>query len=81
MTTATAQPQTKLLIVREHMQAGRWPEAIRVAARFPDLGAQRNDILDAHTALTNPRWCAALGRCAAAEVEKGRKALIARYGI
>lgn len=74
-------PATKLSAVRAAMEAGDWPQAIRLAARFPDLGRQRADILDAHTALTNPRWTQAIGRCAAAEVEKGRLALIARYPL
>lgn len=72
--------KTKLSIVREHMTAGRWQEAIRVAARFADLGKERAAILDAHTALTNPRWTRGLGRDVEADVAAGRAALLARFG-
>ena len=72
--------KTKLSIVREHMAAGRWQEAIRVAAKFPQLGEHRAAILDAHTALTNPRWTVGLGRNVDADVAVGRAALLARFG-
>ena len=58
MTTA---PQSKASLVREHMAAGRWAEAVRLAASFPRLDKHRTAILDARTAYTNPRWLAQLG--------------------
>lgn len=73
--------RTKLSIVQEAMRAGDWTEAIRVAARFKDLGAQRGAILDAHMALTNPRFLAQLRRDPEAAIEAGKVALVERYGF
>lgn len=75
-----AQPRTKLSILKEHMDAGRWQEAIRLAAKFPDLGAQRNAILDAHGAYTNQRFFAQIGKDIDALKDAGRVALVDRYG-
>lgn len=72
--------ESKVSKVREAMAAGRWEEAIRLAARFPRLGAYRAAILDAHTAFTNPRWTAGLGRSVEADIEAGRRALVDAYG-
>lgn len=47
MTTA---PQSKASLVREHMAAGRWADAVRLAASFPRLDKHRDAILDARTA-------------------------------
>jgi hypothetical protein len=58
-----------------------WREAVAIAARFPRLGAIRNAVLDAHTAYTNPRFLAQLGRDPHACIEAGRSALIAAYRI
>lgn len=71
---------TKLSEVQTAMRAGDWTMAIRIAARFKDLGKERGEILDAHGALTNPRFCAQLGKDPQALVEAGKAALVARYG-
>lgn len=71
---------TKVSKVREAMEAGRWDEAIRLAAKFPRLGVHRSAILDAHTALSNPRWTVGLGRSVEADVAAGRAALVSAYG-
>lgn len=63
------------------MRAGRWEEAVRLAARFPRLGAYRAAVLDAHTAFTNPRWAAGLGRDVEADIAAGCAALVAAYGF
>ena len=54
------QPETKLSQLRAHMEAGEWEKAIAIAARFPRLGAIRNAVLDAHMAVTNPRFVAGM---------------------
>ena len=72
------QPRTKISVLREHMTAGRWAEALSVAARFPDLGEHRAAITRAHGAITNPRFFSQIGDCGAA-IEAGKLALIARY--
>ena len=51
----TSPPKSKAAHVREHMSAGRWAEAVRLAASFPRLDRHRQAILDARTAYTNPR--------------------------
>ena len=73
--------QTKLSILKNHASTGDWKRAIAIAAKFHDLGEQRNAILDAHIALTNPRWTRGLGKNVDAVVSAGILALCARYGI
>ncbi|KUZ70684.1 hypothetical protein WI38_32835 [Burkholderia ubonensis] len=62
------------------MAAGHWQEAIRVAARFPQLGAERAAILDAHGAYTNPRFFAQLGKDVETLKRAGQRALVLKYG-
>jgi hypothetical protein len=71
---------SKASVVREHMAAGRWQEAIRIAARFPRLDRHRNAILDAHGAYTNPHFLVQLGRDIEALKQSGIAALIDRFG-
>lgn len=73
--------QTKLSTVLAALDRGDIARAIAIAAKFPQLGTQRAAILDAHTAITNPRWAAAMKRDAAADIEAGRLALIERYRV
>lgn len=73
--------QTKLDTIKAHAATGNWHKAIAIAAKFPDLGAQRNAILDAHTAITNPRWVAGLGKNIDAAIADGILALRDRYSI
>jgi hypothetical protein len=72
-------PPTKLSVLLAAIAAERWPEALRIAARFPDLGAHRAAILDAHQACVNPRWARSLGKDPAALIAAGKAALVARY--
>lgn len=74
------QPRSKASIVREHMTAGRWQDAIRIAARFPRLDQHRGAILDAHGAYTNPRFFAQIGKDIDALKDAGRAALVERFG-
>jgi hypothetical protein len=71
---------TKIAQVRAAMRAEQWPEALRVAARFPRLGEQRGAILSAHGAYTNPRFYGALGADLEALKAAGRAALADRFG-
>jgi hypothetical protein len=73
--------ETRLSTVKNHMRAGRWQEAIRIAARFSRLGGQRDAILSAHMAYTNPRFTAQLKRDAQALKTAGQKALLDRFGL
>lgn len=74
-------PRSKASIVKEHMTAGRWQEAIRIAARFPRLDQHRGAILDAHGAYTNPGFYAQLGKDIEAMKDAGRVALLDRFGL
>ncbi|WP_374349186.1 hypothetical protein [Chitinimonas sp.] len=72
--------ETKLSVVKQHMQAGNWQKAISLAARFPRLDRHRDAILNAHTAYIHPHFLSQLGKDVAAAKEEGRLALIDRFG-
>lgn len=71
--------KTKLSILREHMAAGRWRDAIRLAAKFPQLGEQRGAILDAQLAYTNPEFARGIRKDPDQLIAAGIAALQARY--
>lgn len=73
--------QTKLSILQAAFEAGNFKKAVAIAARFPELGKERNAILDAHTAFTNPRWVVGLGKDVDACIAAGVEALRTRYGF
>lgn len=73
--------QTKIDQIREAAARDDWRAAVAIAARFPRLGAIRGAVLDAHTAYTNPRFLAQIGRSPEACIEAGRSALIAAYRL
>lgn len=73
--------KTKLQNLKDAAAAGDWRKAIAIAARFPRLGAIRCDVLDAHTAYTNPRFLAQIGKEAEVCKEAGKLALIGAYSI
>lgn len=73
--------ETKLQTLKNAASAGDWQKAISIAARFPRLGAHRNAVLDAHSAYTNPRFMAQIGRDVDACIEAGKLALIAAYRL
>lgn len=75
----TSPTQSKASLVRDHMAAGQWAEAIRLAASFPRLDKHRTAILDARTAYTNPRWLAQLGIDPETAKEAGHAALRERF--
>lgn len=72
---------TKLNQIKAAYIAGDTAKAIRIAAKFQSLGAQRNAILDAHTAITNPRWMIGLGKDIDAAIAAGVDALRIRYSL
>lgn len=69
----------KIDILRGHMQAGRWDDAIRLAAKFPRLGEHKVAITRAADAINHPDFHRQLGRDIQQLVEAGKAALIARY--
>jgi hypothetical protein len=73
--------QTKLSQVKAAYIAGNFKKAIQIAAKFHDLGDQRAEILDAHLALTNPRWAIQLNKNLDQTIDAGIKALACRYNF
>ena len=73
--------ETKLETLKKSAASGDWQKAVAIAARFPRLGAHRNAILDAHSAYTNPRFLAQIGRDVGACIDAGKLALIAAYRL
>ena len=71
--------QTKLSQVKAAYEAGNFAKAIQIAAKFPDLGKERAAILDAHLAITNPRWAMQLHQDIDQTINAGIKALATRY--
>lgn len=72
--------QTKLSKLVAMMNAGEWDAAIRFAAKFPDLGAEKAHITRAKDAILNPRFYEQLGRNVPELIAEGRAALLRRYG-
>ena len=73
-------PTSKLAQLKAAMRAGDWELALRIAARFPRLGAHKSAIVRAHEAYANPRFYKQLGYDAEKLKAEGRRALIERYG-
>jgi len=73
-------PRTKTSIIRGHMAAGDWRNAVRVAARLPRLDKHRAAVLDAQGAYENPGFYAQIGKDAATLIEAGAAALCERFG-
>ncbi len=73
--------ETKLSKVKKAFTAGDLQGALRIAAKFADLGEQRKAITRAHESFTNGRFYEQLGHDLNALREAGRLALIARYGF
>lgn len=73
--------ETKLQTLKNAAAAGDWKKALSIAAKFHDLGKERNVILDAHTAYTNPRWVVGIGKSVDACIAAGVDALRIRYSL
>jgi hypothetical protein len=74
--------ERKVDTLRGHMAAGRWREALAVAAKFYDLGdhAMRRRIQMGHEAFVHPRFYQELGRDTEALIADACAALRERYG-
>jgi hypothetical protein len=74
--------QTKLNTLKTAYAAGDIKAALRIAARFPDLGDHAADITRAHEALSNPsNLHEQMGKDRNALIEAGVNALRARYDL
>jgi hypothetical protein len=76
---AAARSRGRLDRLLDAMLAGDWPAALRLAASYPDLGAEAAAIRRAHEATVRPQFYEQLGRNVVAEVEAGIAALRHRY--
>lgn len=74
-------PPTKLSRLAAAYAAGDFKTAIGIAARFPQLGAERDAILEAHGAYTNPRFCQQLGKDPETLKAAGIAALAHKYSL
>lgn len=73
--------KTKLDQIREAAAAGDWATALRIAARFPQLGEHKRAIVTGHEALAHPGFYSQLGKDPSALVEAGKAALRDRYSL
>jgi hypothetical protein len=71
--------ETKLSVVKKQMALNNWQEAIRLAAKFPQLGKHRSAILDANLAYTNPRFMMQIKKDLNALKNDGKLALLEKY--
>jgi hypothetical protein len=70
---------TKLSKLMVMIEAGDWLAAIKFAAKFPDLGSERDSILRAKDAINNPDFYRQIKRDPAALIEEGKTALVRKY--
>lgn len=73
--------QTKLSKLKDCAATGDWAGALRIAAKFPELGQHKADIVRAHECLVNPAFYRQLGRDPEACVNAGIDALRTRYRL
>jgi hypothetical protein len=71
----------KIDILRELIDSSEWQKAIALAAKFQRLGNHKDAILRAHTAYTNPRFLAQIGRDIEECKQLGINALLVAYAV
>jgi hypothetical protein len=72
-------PTSKLDAIREAMSAGEWERAIKLAAKFKDLGDYAEDIRRAKDAINNQEMYEQMGYDINATIARGVAALKAKY--
>ena len=72
--------ESKIHQLAIHMRAGRWRDALSVAAKFPRLGTHGPAIRRAHEAQWRPGFYAQLGMDPDNLIRTGIKELKERYG-
>jgi hypothetical protein len=73
--------QTKLARLKDAAARGDWAQALRIAAKFPELGEHAAAIKRAHEANHSPEFYRQLGRDPEACVAAGIAALCERYRL
>lgn len=71
---------TKISQLQALMREEKWADAIRFAAKFGDLGEERNAILSAKEAVVRPEFMRQLRKDPDALLATGVEALRRRYG-
>lgn len=71
--------ETKLSRLKALAASGDWHGALRIAAKFPQLGEHKRAITTGYEAATRPNFYLQIGKDPAALVEAGKQALRARY--
>lgn len=74
-------PPKKIDLLRAAWAAGDRPGALKIAARFPDLGEHADPIRRAHDAALRPAMYRQMKRDPEAIITAGYEALAARYGL
>lgn len=74
-------PAPKIAQLRGAWEAGDKIGALRIAARFPNLGTERDAILTAWGAHINPCFYKQMGRDPKSLVDKGLAAMGAKYDL
>lgn len=77
---ADCNPPRKLDFVLNAMRGGDWEKAIGLAAKFPNLGCEKQAIMQANEAIKRPEFQRQLGRCPEQLIALGQMALVRRYG-
>lgn len=72
---------TKLQTLKDAAARQDWQSALRIAAKFADLGEHKAAIVRGHEAHSNARFARQLGRIPANDIEAGILALCARYSL
>ncbi len=75
------QPVTKIGLLRAAWAAGDRPGALKIAARFPDLGEHADAIRRAQEAALRPSMYRQMKRDPEAIINAGYEAIAARYGL
>ena len=71
--------RTQLSILLEYMAAGRWSEALKLAACWQELGDHKAAITRGADALRHPKFYVELGKNPQELIDEGIAALKARY--
>jgi hypothetical protein len=72
---------TKLEQVKQAYANGNYKNALRIAAKFPQLGDERKAITLASECFTNPRFYQQVGVNIDQAINDGVKALAGKYGF
>jgi hypothetical protein len=70
---------TKLEELKQLIETNQYDKAIKMAAKFPRLGEERNAILSASSALLSPNMYISMGKNPEKVIQDGITAIINKY--